>query len=126
MGWLLTLIPLILKYLLPLISAWLAARGHAALSLSAGVGVGASQTDLTTLYAAWSGIAAASIGVGETVSHFARKSAAGPITIEQIRKIIELIMQLIQLFLTPAQTAQIHSALAAAFPDEARHLGLRR
>lgn len=125
MGWLTTLIPILLKYIVPLISAWLAARGHASLAMANGM-AGASQTDLTQLYAAWSAIAATSIGVGETGTYFARKSAAGPISLDQIKKIIELVMQLIQLFLTPAQAAQIHSAVSAAFPDEARHLGLRR
>ena len=123
MAWLTTLLPLILKYIVPLISAWFASRGHA--SLASGV-AGANQADLTTLYASWSAIAAASIGLGETGTYLARRSVAGPITIEQIKKIIELIMQLIQLFLTPAQAAQIHSAVSAAFPEEARHLGLRR
>ncbi len=122
-----TLLPLLLKYLLPLISAWFAARGHVSLSNGAvGSDPGVVDQQLKELYAAWSGIAALGIGSGEGISYWARRSAAGAISAEQFKKIIELIFQLLQMFLTPQQSAQLNSAIATAFPDEARHLGVRR
>jgi len=123
-----TLLPLLLKYLLPLISAWFAARGHISLMTGA-VGAGNPEMlnqQLTELYAAWSGIAALGIGSGEGISYWSRRSAAGAISPDQWKKIFELIFQLLQMFLTPQQSGQLNSAIATAFPDEARHLGIRR
>lgn len=117
-----TLLPILLKYLLPLISAWFAARGHAALA----VNVAASQDHFNQLYAGWGAIAASGIGLGETLSWWSRKSQAGPISADVWKKIVELILQLIALFLTPEQSAKVHTAISAAFPEEARHLGIRR
>lgn len=126
-GILTTLLPLLLKYVLPLISAWFAARGHVSLAQGA---VGADpemlSQQLMELYAAWSGIAAVGIGSGEVISYWARRSAAGAISPDQFKKIFELIFQLLQMFLSPEQSAKLNSAIATAFPDEARHLGIRR
>ena len=117
-----TLLPILLKYLLPLISAWFAARGHAALAGN----LAASPDQFTQLYGAWGGIAAGGIGIGEAISWWSRKSAAGPISPENWKKIVELILQLIVMFLTPEQASKVNTAISAAFPDEARHLGIRR
>lgn len=126
-GLLTTLLPLLFKYVLPLISAWFAARGHISLAQGA---VGAEpellNQQLTELYAAWSGIAALGIGSGEGISYWSRRAAAGSISPDQWKKIFELIFQLLQMFLSPQQSAQLNSAIATAFPDEARHLGIRR
>lgn len=117
-----TLLPILLKYLLPLISAWFAARGHAALA----VNVAASQDHFNSLYAGWGAIAASGIGIGEWISWWARKTQLGPINVDQWKKIVELILQLIAAFLSPEQSAKLNSAISAAFPEESRHLGIRR
>ena len=124
MAWL-SIIALLVRYLGPIISTWFAVQGHTSLSLAAG-DVGASQEDLTTLYAAWSAIAAACIGAGETAGHYIRRAQAGPITVDQIRKIIELILKILEMFLPADKAAQAHSLIVAAFPVESHHLGLRR
>lgn len=66
-----TLLPLILKYVVPLISAWFAARGHATLSATPD----ATAQQVQTLLGAWSAIAASSIGSGMGLDWWRRSKA---------------------------------------------------
>lgn len=66
-----TVLPLLLKYVVPLISAWFAARGHATLSASPD----ATAQQVQTLLGAWSAIAASSIGSGMGLDWWKRSAA---------------------------------------------------
>jgi hypothetical protein len=66
-----TVLPLILKYIIPLISAWMAARGHQTLSLNPD----ALGSQYQQLYGAWAAIAAASAGSGAGIDWWKRSTA---------------------------------------------------
>lgn len=65
-----TLLPLLLKYVVPLISAWFAARGHATL----GATPDATPEQIQQLLGGWSAIAASSIGSGMGLDWWKRSS----------------------------------------------------
>lgn len=66
-----TVLPFVLKYVVPLISAWFAARGHATLSATPD----ATAQQFQTLLGAWSAIAATSIGAGSGFDWWKRSAA---------------------------------------------------
>ncbi len=70
-----TLLPLILKYVIPLISAWLAARGHATLSASPE----STDIQMQQLLGGWSAIAAASMSSGMGIDWWKRSVASSRI-----------------------------------------------
>lgn len=66
-----TVLPLLLKYVVPLISAWFAARGHATLSANPD----ATAQQIQTLLGGWSAIAAASMASGSGFDWWRRSTA---------------------------------------------------
>jgi len=117
-----TIIPLILKYIIPLIAAWFAQRGQVALAANPD----ATADQLYQLLGAWGAIGAASAGSGEAIAWKIRRDAVGAMDVEKLKRIIELILQLIAV-LMPDKVKEIRSVVAAGLStSEAASLGLRR
>lgn len=119
---LLSFLPLLLKLIGPLIAAWFAKSGHEMLLSSPD----ATSQHVYQLLGGWGAIGVTSYGLGEWASHALRRSAAttaGSLDVEPLKRIIALILELIQILL-PQHAAAIHAAVAKSFPHEAGHLGI--
>ena len=116
-----TLLPLILKYVVPLIAGWFAAKGH--VTLSANPDATAQQFQI--LLGSWSAIAAASMASGSGIQWAANRNA-GAIDKDRAMAIIGFILHMAEMLAPEQFKPLIQALLKFLTPAEAKALGIAR
>ena len=116
-----TLLPLILKYVVPLIAGWFAAKGHGTLSANPD----ATAQQFQILLGSWSAIAAASMASGSGIQWAVNRNA-GAIDSARLVQIIGIVLHLVEIFAPDTIKPLIEALIKVLSPAEAKALGIAR